>query len=125
MDHFDASTPPADVAQPALRAADVQDADLRLGRALDRVADLVAQVQEREAEQGLDRELVAILEEITSAADAPVELASIGRRVREGFTTWEQVWRDPEPDAGARRLVMTAQRIVNERTAAAWAEGRP
>lgn len=107
-------------APPSLLGAQSRDAENRLTAALDRVADLVARAEERDAAEGLDPDLVAVLEEITADPDAPLELRSIGRRVREGFTTWAEVWRDGS-DPAARRLVMEAQRVVVRRATEARA----
>lgn len=113
MEHFDASAPPAEQPEPAsLLAMQARDAEDRLTRALDHVAEVVARVRERGAEDELDPDLVAIMEEITSAPDASLELASLGRRVRDGFTTWQAVWHDPTADPAARHLVIEVQRVV-------------
>ncbi|MDN4173866.1 hypothetical protein QWY28_12965 [Nocardioides sp. SOB77] len=42
--------------------------------------------------------------------DAPVELKAIGTRVREGRTSWEEVWERPPPALVGRVLADVARR---------------
>jgi hypothetical protein len=112
--HFDASTPPdavPDVAQ-ELAGLRTERAEQDLLDSLDRLENVLAELDEAEADEELDPELVALLEEITGAEDAPLTFRSLHDRVHHGFLTWADYWADPAAEADGLlvfRAVVQAQ----------------
>lgn len=108
---YDASTPPPENAKDALEAVrDVAavDAEQRLQEKLDEIDDLLAQIEEYEEEnpdEPIDEATIALLESISGAENAPLEFASIHRRVHSGALTWQQFWDNPGYEQGGLRLL--------------------
>lgn len=72
---------------------------------LARAAEVREVAAARECGQSLDRGIEAALVSVTGEA-APLELWSIGDRVRRGGLTWPDVWHDPHAHgSGGTRLV--------------------
>ena len=76
-----------------------------LRAALSDLTALLDRVDERDREEPVPDDLVERMDRITGAPDAPLEFASLHRRVAEGRITWREVWLDPQRQAGGLRLV--------------------
>ncbi len=111
---YDASEPDPVGADDLLGQAQAQVATRGLEAALRRVGEHTARAREQEARDGLDPGTTALLDELSSAPDAPLEYRSLHRRVQEGMVTWEQVWSSPLDQAGGRRLVLDVVRVQAE-----------
>lgn len=108
-EHYNASAPPK--AEPPV-SEDLarlvwQDAERRLEKRLDDLRETAERVREHDRDQQdeLPGWLRAAFELITGADDAPLAFASLGRRVQEGFLTWDEVYRNPSPIDGAVALI--------------------
>ena len=110
MEIFDASTPPADDKSTAevLDELESHDSTTRLLNRLDEIDELVERILEEDAGQPLDPDIVAALEQVTGAPDAPAVFRRLFDRVRDGKTTWEQFWADPGPEPGGMSILQAA-----------------
>ena len=88
-----------------------------LEQALDRLAETLDRVDERDAETGQDGvppEAVPLLEQLTGADDAPLTYRSLHRRVEQGRTSWDAFWRAPHEEADGLALVRDVMRLSRE-----------
>ena len=114
MNLHDASSPPPDQPDPSDQLAGLlrRHADGALDDALARIDELFAEEAEREAAAGMDPDIVALLEQVAGAPDAPLTFRSLYDRVHEGRLTWADYWANPQAEAGGMNLfqaVLTAQ----------------
>lgn len=111
MEIYDASTPP-----PAERTADVlkrlqaDDAERRLFALFDEIDEMIDEGRARDREQGIDPGIIARLDAISGADDAPYDFRELHRRVRAGTLTWEELWLAPEEEPGGRALIHEAMK---------------
>lgn len=82
---------------------------------LARAAEVREVAAARECGQSLDRGIEAALVSFTGEA-APLELWSIGDRVRRGGLTWPDVWRDPHAHgpSGTRLVRLVLANLARE-----------
>lgn len=114
MNLHDASSPPPDQPDPADQLAGLlrQQADSALHDALARIDDLFAEEAEREAAEGMDPDIIGLLEQLTGAPDAPLTFRSLHDRVHDGRLSWADFWANPQAEAGGMNLfhaVLAAQ----------------
>lgn len=94
-------------AQPSLADLTSRQATWNLDAALARVDELTADAEDDEVPE----ELLPLLDQVTRDPEAPLQFRSLGRRVREGRTTWQAWWRDPTGEAGGADLFRTVFRL--------------
>ena len=98
-----------------------------LQRKLDEVNGLVEEMSAKDRAEGAPTEVVALLEQITGADNAPLPWASLHRRVHAGVTTWDSFWLDPAGEEDGLRLiseVMRRSRVTLQAGLAQAREGR-
>jgi hypothetical protein len=113
MEFFDASAPPSrdTTAADDLHELSRLDAEAALQRALSRADDVLARFDAEDQQAGVPSEVVALLEAITGAEQAPLSYASLHRRVHSGSTSWEAFWLNPQDEEDGQRLVYEVMRL--------------
>lgn len=112
MEFYDASAPAEEepAVEEVLDELQAEDSDRRLLQLFDRIDTMVEEGRERDRDRGVDPEILARLEAISGADDAPYELRDLHRRVGAGTLTWEELWLAPEEEPGGHLLVNAAMR---------------
>ncbi|MDN5746643.1 MAG: hypothetical protein L0H31_16215 [Nocardioidaceae bacterium] len=100
-----------------------QDAQNHMLGRLSRISERIHHDRDREADEPLDPEIIARLEQLCAADDAPLEFRSLARRVREGRLTWKQYWDDPRAHGDDTRLIAAVVRDIAEHPPIGETEG--
>ncbi|MBA3781873.1 MAG: hypothetical protein H0X12_08490 [Nocardioides sp.] len=82
--------------------AEHADQDLRL--AMDRIDGLFSDLIAHEAEEGMDPEIAALLDELSGAESARADFRSLHQRVHEDRLTWAAFWASPQEEPGGLAL---------------------
>lgn len=116
-ERFDASSSPSEGPSRAemLQRMQSRDAVGQLEEALGRLREMNAQWREEESREGVPPEVVAALEEVTTAKDAPLSYQSLARRVREGRLSWLDFWLDPRREQDGQLIVRDAIAMQTKR----------
>ncbi|MBC2934812.1 hypothetical protein [Nocardioides sp. zg-1228] len=109
MEFYDASSAaPQDPIEQVLGDLGADATTSALLERLHEVDDLVDRILEEEGAQPLDADIVAALEQITGAQDAPDHFRRVYERVERRATTWDRFWQRPHDEYRGFEIIQAA-----------------
>lgn len=106
MEFYDASQPVRPARDPLAGVGG--DATQRLLERLEEVDDVCDPILDEMAAEPVDADIVASLEEVTGAPDAPAHFRRVHDRVERGQLTWDRFWQRPTDEYRGFEIIQAA-----------------